>query len=229
MKKLMNRIGGLWPAILLMPVFFLGLPQHVQAQVPEAKDMYAANWSPPRVEWGIKGGVRTMNFHGEDATDAGSEAGFSVGAFLSYRLGRHLALQPEVLFSHRQARVDHSRYLDTRQAVQYTIENIDVPLLLKAFLPPHVGTFSHLYAGPVVGFMLNTEAREVLGTRKFDVEDRFRPVTLGLAFGLGGESIGRQRILFDVRYTVGLTDMMRSGDNPRFTEQGFTVGIGIGF
>lgn len=223
MKRDVRPIGGRWPVLLVLLAVLVAPVARAQVSTPHRLP------EPPRFEWGLKGGVRTMNLHGRDATDAGSEAGYSVGAFLSYRLGRHVGLQPEVLFTHRRARVDHSLYLDTEHAVRYTVDNLDVPVLLKAFLPPKAGTFSHLYAGPVLSFKLNTEAREVPGTRTFDVEDRFRPATLGLAFGLGGESIGRQRLLFDVRYTVGLTDMMKSGDNPRFTEQGLTVGLGIGF
>jgi hypothetical protein len=144
-------------------------------------------------QFGLKGGINVSNFTGSsfDNVDKKALLGFQGGAFVSFLMGDHFAIQPEAVFSSQGARVSTING-DENWRVSY----LNVPVELKVRFN---GGF-YLEAGPQLGFKLNeTVPNQSGGT----AEDFARNLDFSVNAGLGFH--GKSGLGIGGRYVVGVT------------------------
>jgi hypothetical protein len=139
---------------------------------------------------GIKGGVNISNFTGGDFKNLDKKAlvGFHGGGFVTFWLGDHLGLQPEVLFSSQGAKLDNA---GTEENLK--VSYINIPVMLKYRF---TGGF-YLEAGPQIGFKVNED------TDNQQIGDFAKSTDLSIAGGLGFHS--NMGLGIGARYTAGLS------------------------
>jgi len=187
---------------------------------------------------GVKGGVNLATFR-TDVEDFDSRTGFNVGLFTRISAGP-LALQPELLYSQKGAAFSFDipefdgfasvegvgadqTFPGSSLDVTFQVDYLEIPILAVLDLPS--GPLSpFLMAGPALGIKLN-ESVSVSGFDDDfidDDEDEVNSIDFGLVLG-GGLNVGLptgQTVVFDARYTLGLTDLF---DTPEFDDE-FDVG-----
>jgi hypothetical protein len=189
------------------------------------------------IEKGVKAGVNLSNFHGAfaDLADTKSKAGFVGGAFVALDFAPDLAIQVETLYSMKGAKLVSERTdeegnplgtFDTFVNLTY----LEVPVLLRGTLLRGSPVQPMYYLGPTVGFNLGGRMEsEVPGFRSQDLTD-LKAVDLGLALGVGaGFKLHRQKILTEVRYTTGFSDIYDIQDNFESINHAFSLTAGLAF
>jgi hypothetical protein len=177
---------------------------------------------------GIRGGLNVANVSespdDDELTD--SRNGLALGGFVTIPVNEMFMIQPEALFMMKGDREDAG---DATAKVK--LNYIEVPVLAKVSFMPQAAANPSIFVGPSIGF--NTTAKmEVEGTGtpldgEMDVKDNTKSIDFGVVFG-GGLDIpvgdGGQTVGFDVRYTLGLTDINdTTGDDTEVKNGTLTV------
>ena len=153
--------------------------------------LVSVNLVAQQFQFGLKAGVNISNFSGaNDVNELENSAlvGFHGGAFLSFLIGDHFAIQPEALFSSQGAKV---KYANTEH--NFRVSYLNLPIMAKFRF---TGGF-YLEAGPQAGFKLSEDVKDM------PIKDFANDVDLSLAAGLGYHSpIG---LGFGARYSAGLS------------------------
>lgn len=131
-----------------------------------------------------------------------SKTGFSGGAFLTYSLNRQFAVQPELLFVMKGGEKGAFIF-----SAEWSLNYIEVPILLKFDLMPQGPAHPNLFAGPAASFLLSSEI-SALGY-SYDVAEYLKSIDFGLVFGAG---LDYKRVTFDIRYTLGLAGVIDAAD-----------------
>lgn len=158
---------------------------------------------------GLKGGLNFSEFNikNDKLNDEKLRTGFHFGAFLQLPLSDGFALQPEVLYSTKGAKVKYSNGEDGfNGGVDYKVDYIDVPLL-GVF---KFGDLFEIHLGPYVGFTSKTkfESTGDLITRKEDFDKSFfKDLDYGL---IGGAALNFGFINVGARYNFGLQNVQDS-------------------
>lgn len=177
--------------------------------------------------FGIKGGVNFANFTGDDAEEAdfNIRTGFHIGVMAEIMLAERLALQPEILFSSQGGKStvqDFDEFLGEEMDVQFKLDYISIPVLLKYFVIPGLS----VEAGPQFSFMADSEAEASFEGEEVsvDITDETEKFDLGLAVGLGyGLPQGFQ---MQARYVRGFSDIYSDSD---LRNTMFQVSVGYKF
>ncbi len=150
--------------------------------------------------FGAKVGANLSRTWGDDQEvmlgfDGKMKAGVIGGAFGAYAICDWMTVQAEVLYSQKGAKFgDESLKLDY----------IEIPILAM-WTAPAQGRFTpNLAIGPSLGFNVRANLAGI------DVKDGIKTTDFGIAFGAGVkvDEIGPGAITFDVRYTLGLTNIL---------------------
>ena len=194
----------------------------------------AAAASPSRpFEFGFKTGLVVSNTHGDSLSgDFGgvsvsqkSRTGFFGDVFVSCRIAKQLAVQPEIQYVQKGVKFEGSQDLmGSTLTVKggISIPYVEVPLLLKFLVPASGSTKPSLYAGPAFGFKTSTgltASADWGGTSvpitsadldpiRQQIDQSLKKTDVSLAFG-GSVDIGH--LVFDLRYTLGLTNIIDAG------------------
>ena len=112
--------------------------------------------------------------------------GLIAGGFLTWPLGSHLDVQPEVLFSQQGASLDSIGLESATIKTDYLV----APILVRYKLRPSNRGLV-LFAGPSLGFKLSAKATAESGDQGFteDISDEVEKLDYGVVFG-GGWGIG---------------------------------------
>jgi hypothetical protein len=178
--------------IVLLGCFAISLSQPAMAQLSIRK--------------GIKAGLNVANLRvdSEDNTEQNTKNGILGGFFLEIDPIGPLALQGEVLFTQKGSKVKSS---DTPGESDIKINYLEVPLLVKLQMPlaPPMASYA-FFAGPAVSFKLSEDINGNEGG-----EDIFKSSDLGGVVGasLGFSALGLAAIVVDLRYTLGLSDILK--------------------
>ncbi|MBL0134291.1 MAG: PorT family protein [Chitinophagaceae bacterium] len=97
---------------------------------------------------GIKGGLNLYNIYNDNGAKYDNLTGFHVGLLGHIHLTRHLALQPEVVYSAQGAKYDF-----LGETVNVKLGYINVPLLLQYMFDNGF----RMAVGPQIGFLLNAK------------------------------------------------------------------------
>jgi hypothetical protein len=146
--------------------------------------------------WGVMGGVNFATFTGADKGNVSYRTGFSAGAFVSVSPLKGLKFQPEALISLKGARYEFPAPLDDQKINLYYL---DIPVLARWY-PSLLPLNLNLIAGPYFAFKLSDKIKQGGSS----VDANAETFDFGITLGLGVEV---KRVLFDARYSFGLTDV----------------------
>lgn len=199
----------------------------VQAQSTTGVSMGGA----PEWTYGIRVGANFSGVSGDNI--AVEEPGLqpTIGAFLTYALTDWLAVQPEVNYRPHEVGLS-STQRSPAQTWQYTTHYIGVPVLLKWYLPSPGTSRIHVLAGPDVAFKLDENVDLTTSqTAEFAPAfgDAFNSTDVGAIVGGGIDRFVAGRLFsLDVRYEIGMTDLVTQSNGPSLYDRTFNITVGIG-
>jgi len=134
--------------------------------------VYAFAQPKEHFQAGLKGGVNFSRLSGADALPGFKrKLGYSLGAFVSYKLPKNLKAQMEFIWSLQGD--------DSEDKGRYDISYLNVPVMLKWGLSGF-----YLEAGPQLGFLTINSSTSVPDDLRFD---DFESLDLSMSAGLGFE------------------------------------------
>jgi hypothetical protein len=156
----------------------------------------------------------------------------TAGVLIEVNLSPRFAVQPELDFVTMGyswwdlVSVNMGKYEDTLQYLQ-------IPVLFKARLIRKGWIVPAVFAGPSLGILLKAGFKfyDMVGGLTYidDIKDLYRDFDLGAVFGAGVNiQVRNLRLIFDVRYYLGLTDVYRAADIS-VKNAGLMITGGLGF
>jgi opacity protein-like surface antigen len=145
--------------------------------------------------FGIKGGLNFASLSGDDVDDLDSRTGFHLGLLAEFGLTESFSIQPEVLYSAQGAKEGD---------IKWKLDYLTIPVMAKYYATEG---FS-IEAGPYIGF--NTTSEWDFDGETMDLKDDTESTDFGLGLGLGYEL--PMGVLFQARYSMGLSDIASDGD-----------------
>ena len=188
------------------------------------------------IKIGVKGGFSLANltFKPELTNSPLSNKTGAVGGIsLNVGIASFFSLQPEVLYVQKGTK--GSETIEGEEVTgKYEFDYVEVPLLLNFSFAKEGSSFvPSIFAGPYAGF--NTRAKikvtEAGESYSEDFKDEVKDTEFGLTFGIGlGKKIGHGKIVLDVRYDLGLTNIATSSfEGNSIKSKGISVLAGLGF
>lgn len=172
-----------------------------------------------QVNLGIIGGTNFSTVTGEadDGTslDFDSRTGFEIGGVLDIGVSKNVSIRFEPMYVRETAKQNIDE-VDVRGELIFTANYVEIPALLKlSFGTANVRPF--LFAGPSVGFKLNSEGEFSIDgiSGKFDFDKLITGTNFMFEFG-GGVNIQFQSVslIAEGRYGLGVTDIFEAGTIP---------------
>lgn len=163
----------------------------------------SANRARAQAGFGIRGGV---NFSTLSNTDVHSHTGLMLGLYFDAPLADNwVILQPEVLYTQKGFETN---------GLTHRIDYLEIPVLFRVNIINPSGILPFIYAGPYVGFKINTSFPETsastpAGEIDFNNGDNVNNTDFGITVG-GGLDFGH--LSLGVRYDAGLTDVFETTD-----------------
>ncbi|OHT45645.1 MULTISPECIES: porin family protein [Flavobacterium] len=164
-------------------------------------------------EYGIKGGFNMSNLYSSDANDENILYGFNAGLYATLPISDFIAIQPEILFTTKGAKLEYNNALASGDS-KFRLNYIEVPLLVRVNITRnfnvHAGGYaSYLVSSKVTGrgdFNFEQEI-DTNDLNKFDaglsagVGVDFDPISIGLRYNYGLTTIGKERTVAGTTYT----------------------------
>lgn len=162
------------------------------------------------VDAGIKVGMSKVNVSLSTVipeVDFNSRTEFIMGAFISIKCFKLLAVQPEVYYLNKG--VNSTEY---SEFTEYKFSYLEIPVLLKFKIPIPGNIKPAIFAGPYAAFNIN--AREIETeygeTDETDLKEFVKKMDYGLVFGGCLEyKLGFGKLILDIRYNLGLVNAMK--------------------
>ena len=184
------------------------------------------------IQLGVKGGVNSTKITGDDIDDVKSRTSFNVGLLAEIPITQRFSLQPEVMYSGQGfdvKEIDQDNIFDTNENIEYQLDYIQVPVLLKAYLVKGLS----IEAGPQFGFKIHEELDFQPNNDGGDIEinedDSYvKDFDTGLVLGAGYKF--DNGFFVNGRYNMGLTNIFE--DNTIFEDVDAKNAVwqfGIGF
>jgi len=162
---------------------------------------------------GVKAGANISNFTGGSFDSLGKKAlvSYHAGAFIRFKFGNNLALQPEVVFSSQGAQL---KYQGSEK--DFKIGYVNIPILLQY----EMNSGFYLEAGPQFGFKVDENL-------PYETTENFaKSSDIAIALGLGYHShIG---LGIDARYNIGVSqvgDFQATNVDPNFKNGVIQIGL----
>lgn len=159
--------------------------------------------------FGVKGGINVASIGGGNSlglSGLGSKISFHVGGVAEVPISEKFAVQPELLYSSQGSNFNFVG--NTKLKLDY----INLTILGKYYILEGLSA----EAGPVVGFLLSTNA---------DKEDYN---SLDVAFAIGASYKLNESIFFSLRYNKGIADI-NNDENIDFSSQNNVLQISAGY
>jgi hypothetical protein len=178
------------------------------------------------IKFGVKAGaaLSTLHISGGDPPPLKMRLGRSEGIFLLIPMGKSLAFQPEVSYVHKGAGFDTG---DPDVNVAILANYIDIQPLVKIRMgasnaPARFG----FLLGPQVG--IKTQIREQMsdssgGMYFVATSSEAKSIDFGV---VGGVGVDLKKVTFDVRYDLGLTNIVDMGGDTSVLNRGFLATVG---
>jgi len=161
------------------------------------------------IQFGVKGGVNISEIGGDDFNDVKSRTSFNVGVLAEIPLSERFSFQTEVLYSGQGfdvKEIDQDNVFDTDDNIEYQLDYIQVPLLIKAYLVKGLS----VEAGPQFGFKIHEELDYQPNADGGDVEidnDDSNIKNFDTSAALGAGYKFDNGFFLSARYTFGLTNI----------------------
>lgn len=151
---------------------------------------------------GLKIGTSLSNFVGKNSDGASSKFGINGGFVAELGITENLAIQPEIIFSMKGAKIDEFK-------ARYNQNYVDVPVLLKVKAN---GLF--FQAGPQVGLLIDSKVKNDAVT--VNSAGAFKTIDFGYVAGLGYELASGPMI--GLRYNGGISKVYEKQANGRASD-----------
>lgn len=208
---------------LMITVFFYGV-----------ENSFAQDNDQERYERGVhlgpKLGLNYSNVFDErgDEFVAKSTFGLVGGGFVSFPIGLHFAVQPEILFSQKGFKANGS-ILGLDYQLRRTSSFIDVPLFF-AWRPVR---FITLMAGPQFSYLINQKDVFTSSSNSYSVEQEFKneDVRKNMLCFVGGMDININYLVFGMRAGFDFQENQGNGNNsvPRYKNVWLQGTVGFRF
>lgn len=163
-----------------------------------AAGVTTANAQSP-INFGLRAGLNFANFNDLEDGDLDSRTGFLVGGYLNFKIPMSpVSIQPEALYSQKGAE---------EGGATIKLDYLEVPVLAKFSFAPGPAT-PHVYFGPYVGFVLNSE---VSGNGQSISIDNAQTDFGGIVGGGLDINLGVTKLNAGLRYGFGLVDAFDGG------------------
>ena len=170
---------------------------------------------------GIKAGANITKIDGKSFKEE-FRYGYQLGGFAMIGLGQKFAIQPEVLYTQTQTRVD-SNFRNVYQSAFQEVKNgnvklnyLTIPVMLNY---KFIGNLVSLQAGPQFGILLNKDENLLEnGTSAFKNGD------FSMA---GGVQVKVSKAVVSGRYVVGLNNISDVGDQNKWKNQAIQISVGL--
>ena len=185
----------------------------------------------PGFSFGLKGGLNIADFSGADVDLAfQTKVGLAAGGFLTYRLGDILAIQAEILYTQKGAKI-FAQVQGTALSEWLNLNYIEIPLLFKFYPPLDSAIRPMFFAGPYVAFKSSFKDKWEYGELSGnDDVTAFRERETGFAAGGGLDfPVGKgMRMSAEIRYSRGLSTLSKNAAEKGYNAV-FAVLVGIAF
>ena len=173
-----------------------------------------------KVKFGVKGGINFSNINTNGVDDESVLTGFNLGVFAKHSINKHIAIQPELYFTTKGAKLAYNNPLAVG-AAKFHLNYIEAPLLLVVNLTDNF----NIHGGGYVSYLVNAKISNESGPAGFNFEnsldkDDFNRFEAGLAIGFG---VDVHPFSFGVRYNHGLTTV---GKDKNFSGTSYTFADG---
>jgi len=157
-----------------------------------------------------------------DSITSNFKSGFQVGAFA--RVGKRLFLQPEIYYT-TQGGVFTSNTSSWKQNIK--IGSLDVPVLV-GFKLLKQGDFINvrIMAGPLASFVVNKSIEDAGGIDGPIEDADLNSVNWAIQAGAG---LDVWKLTLDVRYQIGLNQLLKSVENYSFNSYNNVWNVSLGF
>ena len=161
---------------------------------------------------GIKAGLNIYNIHNDNSSAYDTKAGFHAGLVGHFHLDKHLAFQPELVYS-----AEGAKYTIAGIKTNINLGYINVPLLLQYMF----SNGFRLEAGPQVGFLAN--ANSETNNNKTNIKNNLRKADFSIGMGLGyvnpASGFG-----IDARYNLGISNI-NENSSVKSSNRGLQLGV----
>lgn len=171
-----------------------------------------------KIKFGLKAGLNISTLSNMDMK---SKAGFYGGVFANIPVAKDFSVQPEVLYSAAGAKGKG----DTN--TQLNLEYLSVPVMFQYKALPNL----YVEAGPQFNFLIDARLKKSASTGAFKNATQ----SFDFGIGLGAGYYFTKNIGVNVRYTAGLSDIVKTKYQYGYDREGsvkngvFQVGINYKF
>ena len=167
--------------------------------------LFVTMMSFSQISFGPKVGINLSRLStdiGETISDIKeqSKSGFQIGAFV--RIGNKTYIQPELLFSGRGGKQELTHEIGTDK-LNYSIQTLDIPVLVGTKLINTPLAKIRIYAGPVASFVLS-KTLSINEIEQIEEDIKLKNAIWAATFGAG---VDVMMFTFDIRYELGLNDL----------------------
>lgn len=190
---------------LSIAFLFLSLSQFVAAQSPR---------------FGVRAGANLfiLNSSNDKTQDySNARVGYTAGATLEMSINKYISVQPELNYSHQEAR---ENYYGSNLKLDY----IQLPILFR-YHPANSKVA--LYAGPQLGFLGSANIKDDNG-EETGVAYKFNKTDFGVTFGVAHVP-PKNGMTFDLRVYRGLMKVIKSEFDGGITTRPTLISVGLGY
>jgi hypothetical protein len=167
--------------------------------------------------YGPKVQLNLATVSGDYSSNFKTAALIGFGGFLTMNVCPDLDLQGEVMFDQKGTDIDGGS--------SYTLKYISTNVLAKYPIPMEGDIKPTVFAGPSIGILVGATANP----GSVDIKDNLEGLDYGLIFGAGASmKVGDGSILFDVRYNLGLANILKTGGSV-LSQKNQVIGISVGY
>ena len=181
----------------------------------------------PGFSFGLKGGLNVSEFSGTAVDEAWqTKVGFAAGGFLAYRFGDGFALQPEILFSQKGAKIFTNTISEW-----LNLNYIEIPLLFKFYPPLESAIRPVFFAGPYLAIKSSFKDKWEYGgqTGNDDITTiRERETGFIAGGGLDFPIASGVRMSAEIRYSRAISTLSKDAEEKSYNSV-FAVLVGVAF
>lgn len=196
------------------------------------------------IRGGLKLGLNMANIHGTDVANFeneteeswGSKIGFCVGGYISFKIGEMFAIQPEVFYTMKGAKIETTLLGETAK-LKLKFSYLEIPVLAKLLISTQSNVKPSLFVGPTLAIKLSGKmwAEWAGESDEEDIED-MKGTDFGLIIGggidFGLDAASKRKIMVDLRYILGLTTIHKSVEGEEIVDVKngvFSLMVGFSF
>ena len=169
------------------------------------------------IHLGIKGGANLTKIDGESFKDE-YKLGYQAGAFLDLDFNKNWGIQPEVLFSQSQTKIDSGFTFYKPNAIigsKAHLNYLSIPVLLRL----NAGNLLTFNVGPQFSILTNKDETLVQNGK-----NAFKNGDVAAVFGA---EVNLHSFKVYGRYTVGLDNLNDVGDQQKWKSRQIQLGLGF--